>query len=472
LDSIETFLYVDPTVIPPREQNLVSKLPPRSNAVTWCVAALLAGAIIGLVHDPVYATVRGAELVEDGRGIDDKTVMENGLGVAQAGRAIGLVLLLAAGGICIWTTPGGRPLRWDGMSLLVCAGLAWALGSILWSTERGTTARELVRLLAYTGVAAAVARRFDTRTLCYVLAGALSASVFTAAAFEIATGGFQPWYGDYRLTGSMHSNVLAVQAAVVALFAYAFAVRRDSRAALWCTLFVAATAAVYLTKARTGLITVAAGMAAVHIIGRPMRNWILLAATGASLIAIVLLSSTLFGLLNDRQGQYLTSMGRTDDISELTGRVPLWNFLWEQTAGHRMQGFGWGAFWVVERTLSVHDVLGWYPRHAHNAYLQVVVNVGLVGLAIVLAIGVWALVRTIRLVERTGQSEFSALAAVLIGIFVNGVGEAAFAMPRDMGLFAAAVVFGVIVAHRRLAIGAFDSTLVRRPAIRLALTVN
>src|SRR5205814_9886615 len=49
----------------------------------------------------------------------------------------------------------------------------------------------------------------------------------------------------------------------------------------------------------------------------------------------------------------------------------------------------WGAFWLVERTITAHDILGWYPRHSHNAYLQIVVNLGIVGLLIALAIGIW-----------------------------------------------------------------------------------
>jgi hypothetical protein len=44
-------------------------------------------------------------------------------------------------------------------------------------------------------------------------------------------------------------------------------------------------------------------------------------------------------------------------------------------------------------------------------------------------------------------AEHSALVAVLVGILVNGVAESAFAMPRDMGLFAAAAVFSLVVVR-------------------------
>ena len=136
-------------------------------------------------------------------------------------------------------------------------------------------------------------------------------------------------------------------------------------------------------------------------------------------------------------------MGRSDDVSEMTGRVPLWNFVWHASEGRHIQGFGYGAFWVVDRTRAAWDALNWFPRHSHSAYLQTVVNLGLVGLAVVLAIGVITLCRAATLARRTGLAEYYALAAVVVGIFVNGVAESAFAMPRDMGLFAAAAVLSL-----------------------------
>jgi O-antigen ligase len=448
LELTETPSQSNSTVTRIRDNSFEADSPPRSCAVAWCVASLLAGALIGLVHDPNYATAWGADLVEDGRGIEDKTVMEGGLNAAQAGRSIGLVLLLASGGLCIWTTARDARFRWDGLSLLMVLGLLWTSASLLWSVERGTTARELVRLFVFAGVAAAIARRFDPRTFLHILAFALGVSVLTAAAFEIVTGGFHPWRGDYRLTGTLHCNVLAVQAVVVALIAYAFAVSRDRRAAMWWTVFFAALILVYFTKARAALISVAVGATAVHFLGRPPRNWLMLGTTAASLVAVALLGATMLGLFGGLDPQNLSTLGRTDDTSALTGRVPLWNYVWQKSAGHRLQGFGWGAFWVVEQTLAARDALGWYPRHSHNAYLHLVINIGFVGLAIVLAIGVWSLARALQLTRLTGRAEFSALTAILVAIFVNGVAESAFVMPRDMGLFAAAVVFSLAVVPR------------------------
>ena len=173
----------------PREVAALSRVA-KVGLAAWCVAVLLAAALIGLNHDPSYATARGEEQVEQGRDADEKAVMEDGLGVAAAGRVIGFALLLGVGAYCFATRPKDAHLRWDGLAMLVAVGLFWALASVCWSVEPGTTARELVRLVAYGGVAAALALRFDLRTLCFVLAAALAGSVGTAVAFEIGTGGF------------------------------------------------------------------------------------------------------------------------------------------------------------------------------------------------------------------------------------------------------------------------------------------
>ncbi len=435
----------------------------RNSVVTWCVGALLAVAMVGLVHDPNYATARGAESVEEGRGIEDATVMDEGLGAAQMGRVIGLGFLIVAGGICFLTTPPGTRIRWDGLSYLMVFGLLWASVSVVWSIEPGTTARALVRVYVYAGVAVALARRFDPKSLCHVLVITLGGSVLTAVLFEIGTGGFRPWISDYRLTGSMHSNVLAVQTAVIAIIAYAFAVRKNPHKVLWWTIFVVAVAIVYFTKARTALITVMAGAAAIHIVGRPARNWVMLGTATAALLAALVLGLTMFGGFNGRETQMLTSLGRSDDAGDLTGRLPLWNYIWEKSEGHLLQGFGCGAFWTVERTIAAHDALEWYPRHSHNAYIQTAVNLGIIGLVIALAIAIWALARTKQLIQLTGLSEYSALAGIIIGIFVNGCAESVFVMPRDMGLISSLVVLSLAVVHRCNAVDAQVRGTIRGP---------
>ncbi len=418
----------------------------RFDVSAWLVAAILSLSLIGLLHDRQYAASSGAEIVEAGRGVEEKAVNQTGLGAAAAVRLVGFLLFLGIGCYCAATSRDEAHFRLDALTLLIALAILWAIASWVWSVERSVTARELFRLLVYIGVAAALARRFDPRTLCFVLATALSGSVFTAIAFEIGTGGFQLWHADYRLTGTLHSNMLAVQGTFVALVAYAFAMRGARFNTLLWALFLAAVSVVFFTKTRTALGTVIAGIVAMHVVCRPAREWLYVSTSFATLLAGMFLGATALGLWDSQIIESIANLGRRDDLSQLTGRVPLWNFIWHDSAGHRLQGFGYGAFWLTERTLSANDNLQWFPGHSHSAYLQTIVNLGFVGLAILLAIALLALNRAARLLNQTGLSEYRAFVAILVAGFVNGATESAFAMPRDMGLFAAAVVFSLAVA--------------------------
>lgn len=441
----------------------LSRTPPLT-ATGWFIALLFALALIGLIHDRDYATNSGAGLVEDGRGIDAKTVMEGEFDSSQATRGLGLLCLLTAAALCAATMPADARFRCDGFLALILLGLMWTTAGILWSPDHAMTAREIARLLVYAAVAALMARRFDPRQLCQVLAIMLGGSVLTALLYEIMTGGFQPWRADYRLTGSMHSNIFAAQATVVAVIAYAFAINRQPRARLWWAIFLIATLLVYLTKARTSLISEFVGVALIHILSRPARNWLLLLSATLTLAAILLLAAIMLGLLTGREAEMASTMGRSDDVSALTGRVPLWNFIWQQLPGYKLQGFGWGTFWVVDRTLQASDALGWFPRHSHNAYLQLIVNIGIIGLALALCVGIWGLVRAIRLCHQANLTQFAALAGIFASIFVSGVAESAFVMPRDMGLISAAICFALAVVHQHATIPAESRAVVDRSA--------
>jgi exopolysaccharide production protein ExoQ len=434
--------------------------PVRIGMAAWCVAAMLTASLIAMVHDPNYANARGQEAVEEGRGVDDKTAMDDGFDAAALGRVVGFGILLAAGAYCFVTRPRNAQIQWDGLTMLIVLALAWTLASWGWSAEPGKTWRELLRLLSYFAVAAALALRFDLRSLCFVIAAGLAGSVGAAVAFEIATGGFNPWLADYRLSGSLHSNILAVQAAVVALIAFAFALQPGERVAFCWAVFTAALTVVLFTRARTALATVIAGAVAIQVVRRPSRKWLLFALTAAPLLAGVLVVASGSDLLNGGVNS-VASMGRSDDKGDFTGRLPLWSFVWEETAGHRLEGFGWGAFWLPDRIRSAFGELNWFPRHAHNAYLQIVVNLGLVGLVIAVAIGLVALRRAALLMGRTELPEYSAILGVLVGIFINGVAESAFVMPRDMGLFAATVVLSLVVVrdHTEWAVNRFDRNI-------------
>lgn len=81
----------------------------------------------------------------------------------------------------------------------------------------------------------------------------------------------------------------------------------------------------------------------------------------------------------------LNALGR--DMT-FTGRVELWSELWKIGLMRPFLGQGFGGFWVPENSLtnSLWGKLGWSPIDAHNGYLDVFIEMGILGVAAVLLV--------------------------------------------------------------------------------------
>jgi len=423
---------------------------PKLSAAAWFVAVLLCLSFIGLLHEPENAGAVDDQTLEAGRSIELDAKVEKNLAAMDVRRQFGLAGLAIVGLFCVVTAPRGVKIRFDIIWLLVVLGLAWAMASYAWSIDRRETWRELIRLIAFIGIGAAIARRFDPRTLCYILLVVFLGSVTMAVGTEIVTGNFRPWLGWYRLAGSLHSNSLGRHAIMVSLIAFALANQSTASRKWWLLLF-AMGGIVWLTGSRTSLVTLFAGLFAVHALGRPIRETLGYLSCAATVAAVLLVGSIVTEQWDSRAIEDAASMGRGGDVTSLTGRLPLWQAIWHDLGRHQFRGAGYGAFWTVEETESIASVLEWFPRHAHSAYLETIVNVGWIGLFFLVAAGLLAVRRAHQLVRQTGWFEYRVLGAVLVAGFVNGLAEAAFALPRDLGLFAAATGFSLTMIHPRLA---------------------
>jgi exopolysaccharide production protein ExoQ len=67
----------------------------------------------------------------------------------------------------------------------------------------------------------------------------------------------------------------------------------------------------------------------------------------------------------------------------LTGRAELWNAVMEMIGQQPWFGYGYGGFWLGMEGPSAYiwTLVGWKPPHAHNEFLDVMLDLGLLGLA-------------------------------------------------------------------------------------------
>jgi O-antigen ligase len=65
-----------------------------------------------------------------------------------------------------------------------------------------------------------------------------------------------------------------------------------------------------------------------------------------------------------------------------TGRIDLWEYIFNQSKEHLFIGAGFDGFWVMENEnlMNFYRKIGWFPFQAHNGYLDILNETGLVGL--------------------------------------------------------------------------------------------
>jgi O-antigen ligase len=71
--------------------------------------------------------------------------------------------------------------------------------------------------------------------------------------------------------------------------------------------------------------------------------------------------------------------------SSLSGRTDIWSMVWDKFVQRPWVGYGYSAFWMGKdgkQSAEIWEALHWAVPHSHNGFLDVLVQVGAVGMAI------------------------------------------------------------------------------------------
>ncbi|MFY7874782.1 MAG: O-antigen ligase family protein, partial [Pirellula sp.] len=334
-------------------------------------------------------------------------------------RRLGLLGLIVVGAYCFASAPSGVRVR--NLAILVSAAglLGWATLSLTWSIDTSETTRELIRVAVYTAVAVAMARRFPAKEICLILIFSFLTSILVASVMDVVVGNFRPWQSQHRLQGSLHPNDLGRQALLVAVAAYAFMSVKSERT-VWLIICGLAIVILVLTKSRTSFISLFAGLLMVSMIrvrGYQAVAWL------TTLLIIVSFAGLSWQLLSSEIRSSIAggaTLGRKDKATALTGRFPLWEQALQQADNDLTRGSGFGAFWNNDRTKIMGEELEWFPRHAHSVYIEMIVNLGYIGLGILLVLVLSMLATSVFSSRQTGQVHFTVCAAIIVSEMVYG----------------------------------------------------
>ncbi len=111
----------------------------------------------------------------------------------------------------------------------------------------------------------------------------------------------------------------------------------------------------------------------------------------------------------------LTAVGRNPT---LTGRTDLWEKLIEMTA-NPLLGAGFESFWLGPRLEKLWSIYWWQPNESHNGYLEVYLNLGWVGIALLAGAVVAGYRNIISLLNTDPDAGWLRLAYFVVGLAYN-----------------------------------------------------
>lgn len=123
-------------------------------------------------------------------------------------------------------------------------------------------------------------------------------------------------------------------------------------------------------------------------------------------------------------------IGKVGGDPTLTGRTFLWDALLEIGKEKWLFGSGYGGFWLGEYANNLWEIFTWKPNSAHNGYIDVYIDNGIVGICLLIIM----LIATYLSIEKSlvKGSEFAKLRfAVFITVMIYNFTESSFLKPTS-----------------------------------------
>lgn len=315
------------------------------------------------------------------------------------------------------------------ISTAAIAFLGWCLISATWVYDStlfvNKSERFLIPAFIFLAIGASIPAELIVRgflTGYYTLLGYIVFTLVTNpdARVQAATfneGALPGWHGPFN-----HKNAMSTLLVVGVVFLLAFETRRCVR---WTAFSVIA---VLLIGSRSG--TGLAGIIFVITAWNWLRNFVRqqkrMTAPFVFFSFAGLLVSMVVGL--STLPIILAAYGKD---ATFTGRTNIWSGVLWAIERRPLMGYGYGGVWIsenVEPTFSMMRRIGFRAFHAHNGALDLILQVGVIGIVLFMCLFVPTLVSSLRLARR-GSSVGAVIVVAGLAIAVMSLSESLFLGP-------------------------------------------
>jgi exopolysaccharide production protein ExoQ len=358
-------------------------------------------------------------------------------------------LLLALQFLFYGTTFGLIALRWKRFVRGLLAG-KWVLAlpvlaviSTMWSSDPSITSRRSLVLMGTTLFGIYFGSNFDLGEQVRILVKTFGIIVVLSFFFALML----PRYGvDHTIHGGSWTGVFTHKNSLGRAMLVALVVFLSARKLVWWPLrwgFLAgATSLLFFSHSRTAqlVLIVMLFLAPAYQLLRTRGVKVIVPAS--LVFGLVLLAIAVNAVSNS--DSLLTMIGRNPT---LTGRTEIWKAIWPWISKQMMLGYGFDGFWggIRGKSAGVIQTLGWVANQSHNGYLDIWLNLGVVGLCVFLSSYFMALWHSIELLRRsTGRGVYwpiQYLAFTLVYHMTEGP------ILRENSIFWALYVAVVVLVH-------------------------
>src|SRR5919198_1395053 len=270
-------------------------------------------------------------------------------------------------------TSGGRAGGW------VLALALLALASTLWSSDPAFTLRRSLVLIATTGFGIYFGSRYEPRRQVRLLAWTFILLAIVSAGCALLL----PQYGvDSQLHPGDWHGILGQKNLLGKAMAVALILLWSAKGAMPGLLRMAGLSLCAALMMMSGS-RVAPVVCAALLLLVPTHRILRARITAMVPLAIVSLAMVAGAVFFIARNSSLLLAFLTRDAT-LTRRTEIWRAVWAAISNHVALGYGFSGFWagVHGESATVAGVLRFSARHAHNGFLDLWLELGIVGLVL------------------------------------------------------------------------------------------
>ena len=254
----------------------------------------------------------------------------------------------------------------------------WAILSSTWSVTPPLSFRRAMAMLGTTVFGIALALRLSPEQqvrflswLCRIIAVLSLACVLFLPAYGIAPTAEEQWQGIFG-----YKSVLGFIMSLSILVEWHLPTPTPLAKILnWVALLLSGLL-LYRSNSLTPTIAMVGALILVQLYKVAVQRLGISLPVTALLIGLVALWAAALYLANS--DNITKQLGRSSD---LTGRTEIWGWVGQSIAERPILGYGFSGFWSAATATGLDRALGGQVMYAHNGYLEVFLNLGIIGFA-------------------------------------------------------------------------------------------